>query len=398
MKQSQFHKILRNAVIAALPLASQMSCATPEPVKSPEPTKQPETVKEPQTVNESEVNKKPDPCRSGETTKKSAQESFSSQTVEAQDKILTSSQCMALCKQTFEGNRIGGFNDLVKLESFEASNCKAENRPYRTVFFTGKIDTPSTLVSCDVDYTAIHSPYTCPRPVVGRIPNGLHLGKNGMSTQSSVHTIGQYLADMTAMETAAITAFDYLTRELEAYDAPEALIARARQAVLEEARHAEMAGLLSASYEAEMTEVTVDDFSLRSLYDIALENAVEGCVNETFAAACGLWQSEYAQLEVFREVIAHITDEEMGHAELSWAIHQWVMPQLSQVEQEQIRVAQAEAVESLVKDFKQESNPVLQQAFGLPTKEDAARLFAQLKDSVWEMISLPVVNQGLARA
>ena len=129
------------------------------------------------------------------------------------------------------------------------------------------------------------------------------------------------------------------------------------------------------------------------MYEIALENAVEGCVNETFAAACGLWQSEYAQLDVFRQVIGHITEEEMGHAALSWDIHQWIMPQLSEVEQEQIRAAQAEAVESLVEDFKQESNPVLQQAFGLPTKDDAARLFAQLKRSVWEMISLPPSNQ-----
>jgi len=232
----------------------------------------------------------------------------------------------------------------------------------------------------------------CPRipvAVPGRMPNGLHLKNDSMTTQSSVNVLGQYLVDMTAMETAAITAFHYLSLELEAYDAPQALIARAREAVIEEARHAEMAAQLAAAYDLDMKEVTVDAFTLRPLYQIALENAVEGCINETFAAACGLWQSELAQHDVFRMAIGDITEDELGHAALSWDIHQWVMPQLSQVEQERIRVAQAEAVDNLVNDFKQESNPVLQQAFGLPTKDDAARLFAELKDSVWEMVSLP---------
>ena len=391
MNQPQFNKLLRNAVIAALPLAGTVSCVATE--AKPEP----ETIKKTEVTKESKQETKADPCRTGETTTKSAKESFSSQ-LQLQKQPLTAQQCLSMCKERFEGARVGGFNDLVKLESFDASNCKTLNRPFSLVVPGGQYPTPSTLLSCDVEYTAVHSPYTCPRPVPGRIPNGLHLKNSPAATQSSVNVLGQYLADMTAMETAAITAFYNLSLELEAYDAPAELIARAQQAVLEETRHSEMAALLAASFDAEMPEVTVDDFCLRSLYEIALENAVEGCVNETFAAACGLWQSEYAQLDVFRKVIGHITEEEMGHAALSWEIHQWIMPQLSELQQEQIRVAQAEAVESLVSDFKQESNPVLQQAFGLPTKDDAARLFAQLKNSVWDVISLPASKQVLVQA
>lgn len=376
MDQTHFNKLLRNAVIAALPLASVVSCvgSTPE-VEA-------ETVKKPDPV------KKSDPCRTGVTTQKSAKETFTSQ-LQLQKTPLTAQQCLSLCKERFEGGRVGNFSDLVKLESFAASNCKTTDRSYSSVVPGGRYPKPSTLLSCDVEYTAVHSPYTCPRPVPGRKPDGLQLKNDLAAQQTSVNVLGQYLADMTAMETAAITAFYYLSRELEAYKAPAELIARARQAVLEETRHSEMAALLAASFDAQMPEVCVDDFCLRSLYDIALENAVEGCVNETFAAACGLWQSENAKLDVFREVIAHITEEEMGHAELSWEIHQWIMPQLSQAEQEQIRIAQVEAIESLVAEFKQESDPVVQQTFGLPTKQDAARLFAQLKESVWGVISLP---------
>ena len=391
MNQPHFNKLLRNAVIASLPLASVASCVGTK--AKPEP----ETIKKTEVTKEVEVVSKVDPCRTGVTTTKSAKHSFSSQ-LQLQKKPLTAQQCLSLCKERFEGARIGNFNDLVKLESFAASNCKTLNRPFSTVVPGGQYPTPSTLLSCDVEYTAVHSPYTCPRPVPGRMPNGLHLKNGPAATQSSVNVLGQYLADMTAMETAAITAFYNLSLELEAYDAPSELITRARQAVLEETRHSEMAALLAASFDAEIPEVSIDDFCLRSLYEIALENAVEGCVNETFAAACGLWQSEYAQLDVFRKVIAHITEEEMGHAALSWEIHQWVMPQLSEIQQEQILVAQAEAVDSLVSDFNQESNPMLQQAFGLPTKDDVARLFAQLKNSVWEVIRLPASKQALAEA
>mgnify|MGYP000088379020 FL=1 len=375
MSQKQFHNLLRNAVIAALPLAAATSCVSTE-------------VKPEKPVEEKEVIEEVDPCRAGKKTNKSAQEKYSVQ-IELQTQ-LTAQQCLALCKTNFETRRIGNFNDLVKLKSFSADNCKTVNRSFSSIVPGGQYPTPSTLLSCDIEYTAVHSTYTCPRPVLGRLPNGLHLTNNQAVTQSSVNVIGQYLADMTAMETAAITAFYYLSRELEAYAAPAELIARAREAVLEETRHSEMAALLAASFDAEMPEISVDDFCLRPLYEIALENAVEGCVNETFAAACGLWQSEYAQLDVFRKVIGHITEEEMGHAALSWDIHQWIMPQLSQAEQEQIHRAQASAVDSLVDDFKQESNPVLHQAFGLPTKEDATRLFTQLKNSVWAMIRVPV--------
>lgn len=391
MSQRQFNRILRNAVLAALPLTA-VGCVATEAKPVPENKPAPETKPVPESV-------KKDPCRMGKITKKSAKESFSSQ-MKLQEGTLTAEQCIAVCKTQFEKTRIGGTQDLVALESFKGSDCKTVNRPFSTSYFGRGLDnkTPSTLVSCEVEYTAIHSPYTCPKPVAGRLPNGVQLKNGEVATQSSVNILGQYLAGMAAMETAAITAFEYLTRELEAYDAPEALIACAREAVVEETRHAEMTGLLSASYGAEVSEVQVDDFCLRSLYEIALENAVEGCVNETFAAACGLWQSESAELEVFRQVIAHITEEEMGHAKLSWDIHQWVMPQLSEREQEQIRVAQIEAIEHLVVDFKQESNPELQKAFGLPTRDDAARLFTQLKESVWEVINPSLLNQALTQA
>ena len=346
-----------------------------------------EPESKPAPVKPSEEVKKADPCRTGETTIKSETRPYSTQ-IRNLTTPMNAEQCLSLCKEQFEKSQVGGMTDLVSLKSIEVSNCTSVVRPYSDVFFRGgKSDIPSTKLSCDVEYTAVHSPYTCPRPVPGRMPNGLVRGNSPATPQASVNTLGQYLSDMATMETAAITAFYYLSKELEAYHAPQGLIDRAKQAVIEESRLAEMASLLAASYDGVAAEVTVDEFSLRPLYDIALENAVEGCINETFAAACGLWQSEQAQLDTFREVIAHITDEELGHAELSWDIHQWIMPQLSEAEQRRIQQAQVEAIENLLFEFKQESDPVLQAAFGLPSKQDAAVLFKQLKNSVWAWVS-----------
>ena len=256
MKQQPFQKMLRSAVIAAIPLATQVGCAATEAKSSTNTTP-------PKIENN-------DPCRnSGEITRKSAQERYSYQT-SLLEKAPDAEACLAMCKQAFMRGRIGGTNDLFKLESLTVNNCKTENRPYTNVVPGGQMPTPSTLVSCDVDYIALHSPYTCPRPVVGRIPHGMHMEAQAADNPNS---IGEYLADMAAMETAAITAFLYLSRELEAYGAPADLVKRAREAAVEETRHAEMAGLLSAAYETNVPEVKIDDFVLRSLREIALENA-----------------------------------------------------------------------------------------------------------------------------
>lgn len=370
MDQRQFKLILRNAVLAAIPLSAQSGCMpAAEPVKTEKPIK----------VD--------DPCRTGEATRKSGSEAFKQQ-IGLVEQPISAEQCIALCKDAFEKNRIGGQTDFASLEKITASDCSTKTQPFTlSPFRRAPSSTPSTLVSCQVEYTAIHSPYTCPKAVPGRMPNGLMIENNQAASQSS---IARYLADMAAMETAAITAFEYLVRELTAYGAPENLIEHAKQAVLEEKRHSEMAGLLASAHNATVTAVQVEDFMLRSLYEIALENAVEGCVNETFAAVCGLWQSEHAQMPVFKHVISHITDEELGHAALSWEIHAWLMPQLTDSQQQRINKAQTEAIERLIANFRQKGDADQQAAFGLPDETAAAALFAELQNSVWQ--DLPSIH------
>jgi hypothetical protein len=58
----------------------------------------------------------------------------------------------------------------------------------------------------------------------------------------------------------------------------------------------------------------------RSLDAVACENAVEGCVHETFGAAVAVMQSERAREPSCRDAMKRIAADEIRHAELAWAV------------------------------------------------------------------------------
>lgn len=355
MTPNQMKHILRTAVIAALPVTLQTGCAipAPTPIASPEPN-----------TNIT--------CKSSTlipliipVTAAAMPKSFG--------------ECAKLCQDTIQKRFDSSIASLPqthnppKLEEINVSECGS------------RLDTKE--IHCTATYTdtqiltvpQLPSGTTPACPAPGRMPAGLHIHEYETS-----NALGHYFAQMTAMESAAVTAFRYLLRELEAYQAPLELVEATHAAIGEEINHAKLAGMLAKAYDAPIPRIEVEDFQLRSLYEIALENAIEGCVNETFAAACGLWQQEHAEHATFRAVIAHVTEDECNHAALSWAIHDWAMPQLTPAEQTHIRQAQAEAVDKLALNFLREEHPVVCRAVGLPETTNAARLFQQLRTALWE--------------
>ena len=355
MNKDQLKHILRNAVLLALPATTQVGCVS-EPVVIDPP-------------------KSTDPCREP-AVRSPGQATVEEKIYLSGSEKLSAAECVKLCQQLVKKQYSYEWSTLVGMENFKASQCKTH--------FDSK--TYDTTLQCTASFTEVNSAYTgapgCynpPRPVVGRMPVGLQVHPQTVASE-----LGSYFADMAAMETAAITAFRYLVRELTAYQAPATLIRLAQAAVEEETQHAQMAGLLSQACDTAVPVVEVADFQLRSLFEIALENAIEGCVNETFAAACGLWQEQQAESEVFRQVIGHIAEEEVGHAALSWSIHEWAMPQLTLAQQTHIRQAQAQAVATLAQKFLREETPLVRHAVGLPQQADAAQLFQQLRTQLWD--------------
>ncbi len=364
MSDTQVKHILRNAVIATLPIVSQVGCMTNTPQNPPKSVTS-------------------DPCRGPVERLPNRRDGQHTETLSSESAPLSKEACANLCRSLIEkkyaSDRYRAWQGFVGMEDFSTNYCRTKANPNNKIF-----------INCEATFTMLTSKYTgapgCPTPparppVAGRIPVGAHIQAQTPNEIPSV--LGAYFSNMAAMETAAITAFRYLVRELEAYQAPDELVQMARLAVDEEIDHAEMAGLLSEAYRTPVPEVKVDDFQLRSLFKIALENAVEGCVNETFAAACGIWQHEHAEHEVFRAVMGRVAEEESGHADLSWKIHRWVMPQLSEAERQHIYQAQQEAVADLENSFKVENDEALRLAVGLPDVADAARLIRELRIQLW---------------
>jgi hypothetical protein len=65
------------------------------------------------------------------------------------------------------------------------------------------------------------------------------------------------------------------------------------------------------------------------LLEVAVENAVEGCVRETFGVAVAMIRAERAGDKQVRRAMRSIARDEMQHAELSWAVARWTSPPAS---------------------------------------------------------------------
>jgi hypothetical protein len=75
---------------------------------------------------------------------------------------------------------------------------------------------------------------------------------------------------------------------------------------------------------------------LRSLEEVALENALEGCIRETYGAWIAWRQSREADDLEYRATMRRISADELRHAQLAWDIHAWAMKQLPALERNHI--------------------------------------------------------------
>jgi hypothetical protein len=173
----------------------------------------------------------------------------------------------------------------------------------------------------------------------GRRPLGHH--EIAVTTPS----VGSWLAMHAHLEGASVLAFEELATWLEKRSAPADLIGRCRAAARDEERHAERIGALAHRAGETVPPVTCDP-PPDELFEVALHNAVEGCVREAFAAIVAMHQAERAEpglRSTFREIAA----DELRHGELAWDLHRWLMPQLSPTERAIIARAQTHAFAEL---------------------------------------------------
>ena len=77
-----------------------------------------------------------------------------------------------------------------------------------------------------------------------------------------------------------------------------------------------------------MPAVEVDPVPVRTLFEVALENAIEGCVGETYGAAVAAYQGEWATDPAVRGTMRAIAVDEAEHASLGWAVDGWARSRL----------------------------------------------------------------------
>ncbi len=159
--------------------------------------------------------------------------------------------------------------------------------------------------------------------------------------------VAEHLAMLAHLEAAAVIAFERLAVDLEHLDAPASLIIRARAAALDEVDHAQRMGAMAREHGVVVPVVEVSARISRSVFDIAMENAVEGCVRETYGVVDALYRSHHASRPAVRALFAKIAEDEARHASLSWDVAEWLRPHLSVVQRAEIELACKRAHASL---------------------------------------------------
>ncbi len=192
-----------------------------------------------------------------------------------------------------------------------------------------------------------------------------------------------WLARAAHDEAASVHAFEALARELADHDAPPELLARLRAAGRDEVRHAARVTALARARGAEPPTPTIAATPIRGLQAIATENAIEGCVRETWAALSAAHQALHADDPALRRIYAEIAADEARHAELAWSLDTWLSGQLGPAARAMVAHARAAAVRELAAWIDGAHDEPALLALGVPAQATARRLVAGLDAALW---------------
>jgi hypothetical protein len=218
---------------------------------------------------------------------------------------------------------------------------------------------------------------TCGGVCIGRLPSGVTVNP------TAPQDVGDYLARVAFLEAAAVDAFGILAHELDAHGAPGSLRRAIERAATDEVRHASEMERLAGAYGARVEVPTVTKRAVRPLFDIALENAVEGCVRETFGALVAAWQSEHAEDTDIRGAMQRIAGDEARHAALGWRIFEWTNDMLSVPERARVMDAMMGAVRELEAGARVEPDRTIAATLGLPSAVRATALVRAMRSELW---------------
>ncbi|HWA71748.1 MAG TPA: hypothetical protein VG937_05430 [Polyangiaceae bacterium] len=251
----------------------------------------------------------------------------------------------------------------------------------------GVLDSAQCSALCDEFHTGVitcvrESPesvlcLTHPFPCEGRRPVGLRSATRNVRSRFECH-----LGDAAWLEAASVDAFRVLRRELRAHGAPRRLLREASRSMRDERRHARATRALARRFGVPVARVERDDAPPRSLEAIALDNAVEGCVRETWGALIALHQAARATDASVRAVLGRIARDEVRHAALSMRIDRWLYPRLTAEQRARIRAARVAALAELAAEVRIALPKAERERLGLPSSGEAGSLLLELNRSL----------------
>ena len=220
-----------------------------------------------------------------------------------------------------------------------------------------------------------------PPCAVGRRVAGMTVERS-----SDLPAVADFFSRVAQLEAAAVVAFDCVAEELAHHGAPADLIADTRTAQADEVRHAELTVDLARRFGGQKLGMQAERFAPRPMFELAADNAVEGCVRETYGALVAHHQAATASDPAVAELMREIAADESNHAALSWRIAHWAESKLSEDERDQIAAMRRQALEELRAETRANpGHPDLVGVAGLPSVEAAESMLLQLETLIASM-------------
>lgn len=190
-------------------------------------------------------------------------------------------------------------------------------------------------------------------------------------------------ANMASHEAAAVVAFEQLAEEVRVHSLPESLRRGALRAANEERRHTRLVGGLAHQLGGQFGISRERPTELRSLEALALDNAVEGCVRETFGAMIGAYQSEHARDPQVRAVLASVAEDELGHGAWSWTLGEELERRLPVSSRRRVREARDEALASMAHGLLARRTSLERRELGLPDESRLETMASALRKAMF---------------
>jgi hypothetical protein len=222
--------------------------------------------------------------------------------------------------------------------------------------------------SCAVVVSQGEQKLQCYQLCEGRRPEGLD-GEVFGGTD-----LGAFFAQMAHLEAASVAAFRILHRELAKHGAPRSFRRAARQAARDEIRHTRIARALARRHGGTYVPPRIARPAERSLEAVAIENAVEGCVRETYGALAAAFHAHNAVDPTIRRAMRSIARDEARHAALSWRIFRWANRRLSPESQRRVLSERDQAAAALINELGHNPPPSVVTTAGAPRPTVAREL------------------------